>query len=304
MHCIDRGATPQKHKGKDGARCAADAEPGGSAGSGAGWYSGAVMRAMIVGVALALTGCGAGMLRAPVESGCNETGLEGCPQITEGVLLVVDGDKAAGLEKLKAGAGANQPAELVLFAKALKAIGALPGLQPHMAPIVEVCTVIEQLAEAREKELAAAKAESPTGAAAQGTAPAIADAAHEGRRGEGRRAVTADTDASRMITTMFVVTKENREVCDPRDPFGALMCGRAAVGPLVITDLDVPKGCTVYAASLPTGEQGPVWQLQIDGSRGGVRWLIGHGHRFVMRTESAIPDAACPLVWSGFRPYE
>jgi hypothetical protein len=47
-----------------------------------------------------------------------------CPELVDGVLLYVDGDKAGAQEKIRRGAAQNAPEELRKFAKALD--GVLP----------------------------------------------------------------------------------------------------------------------------------------------------------------------------------
>jgi hypothetical protein len=44
---------------------------------------------------LVLVGCGAAtaLIKAPVEQQCAGYGLKGCPDLVDGVLLYVDGDK-------------------------------------------------------------------------------------------------------------------------------------------------------------------------------------------------------------------
>jgi len=54
-------------------------------------------------VAFCATGCGASaaryVLESPISERCTSAGLKGCPQITDGILLVVEGDKEGGTAK-------------------------------------------------------------------------------------------------------------------------------------------------------------------------------------------------------------
>jgi hypothetical protein len=105
-----------------------------------------------------LVGCGGSakvVLKSPVESKCSSSGLKGCPELTEGVLVYVDGDEPKGKEMLVKGAAANAPADVKKFAKALKQLKKVPGAEPYTKKIVEIASILA----------AEAKKAAPAGAA-------------------------------------------------------------------------------------------------------------------------------------------
>lgn len=116
-----------------------------------------LMRAFLLLIPI-LVGCGGSVkvvLKSPVESKCNSSGLKGCPELTEGVLVYVEGDEVKGKEMLIKGAAANAPADVKKFAKAVKQLKKVPGAESYTKKIVEVATILA----------AEAKKAAPAGAA-------------------------------------------------------------------------------------------------------------------------------------------
>src|SRR5688572_12260929 len=72
-------------------------------------------------------GCAAGsmLVKVPVEQQCAGYGLRGCPELVDGVILYVDGDKPGAVHKLKEAAAKNSPEQIRPFAQAIK--GVVPG---------------------------------------------------------------------------------------------------------------------------------------------------------------------------------
>lgn len=92
-----------------------------------------------------LVGCGSSVqvvLKSPVESKCKSSGLKGCPELTEGVLVYVDGDEAKGKDMLIKGAAANAPADVKKFAKQVKKLKKIPGAESYTKKIVEVAKIL------------------------------------------------------------------------------------------------------------------------------------------------------------------
>lgn len=71
---------------------------------------------------------GASMLRGPIADRCASADLKGCDDISDGVVLVVGGDKEAGLKKVERGAGENSPERVRAFPDTLGDIASTPGL--------------------------------------------------------------------------------------------------------------------------------------------------------------------------------
>jgi hypothetical protein len=93
-----------------------------------------------------LTGCSSVslVLRTPVSNQCEATGLKGCPELTEGVLLYVEGDTQNGRKKLLEAASANAPQEVAKFAASLRTLGELPGVGEYMKPVMEVIAILSE----------------------------------------------------------------------------------------------------------------------------------------------------------------
>jgi hypothetical protein len=82
------------------------------------------------------------LLKNPVESKCGSAGLKGCPEMTEGVLLYVEGKEPEGKDKLIKGANENTPDKVKEFAKQLHALKEIPGAQKYTKKIVEVADIL------------------------------------------------------------------------------------------------------------------------------------------------------------------
>lgn len=91
-----------------------------------------------------LCACGGAsvIFKSPVDSKCNSTGLKGCPELTEGVLLYVDGNEEEGKVKLEHGAAANAPAKLKKFAKQIKALKKIPGAEKYTKTLVKIAEIL------------------------------------------------------------------------------------------------------------------------------------------------------------------
>ena len=109
-----------------------------------------------------LWACGSAqlILKSPIEERCGSAGLQGCPELTEGVLLFVEGKDADGKLKLEQAAAQNAPAKLRKFAKALRQLKKIPGTAQYMKPVNEVAKI-----------LASSKGDGSKGPAKAGGAP-------------------------------------------------------------------------------------------------------------------------------------
>ena len=72
------------------------------------------------------------ILKPPIEKQCGSAGLKGCPELTDGVLLYVQGDKPKGKEAILRGAAQNAPAKIRRFAQTLKELDKIPGTNAYM----------------------------------------------------------------------------------------------------------------------------------------------------------------------------
>src|SRR5271167_548745 len=78
------------------------------------------------------------ILKPPIENRCGAAGLKGCPELTDGVLLYVEGDKVKGKEALIKAAAQNAPAKVKQFAQALKELDKIPGTTAYMKQVMEI----------------------------------------------------------------------------------------------------------------------------------------------------------------------
>jgi hypothetical protein len=106
------------------------------------------MRSGVMVVALLSTGCGGAglLLKSPAESQCVEAGLKGCPQMAEGLVAFVEGDKARGQQLLGEGAAENAPDDLRKFADIVVLLGNIPGAKQYAGPVFEVAEVLRSKA--------------------------------------------------------------------------------------------------------------------------------------------------------------
>ncbi|MFT3767581.1 MAG: hypothetical protein QM820_19170 [Minicystis sp.] len=235
-----------------------------------------------------VVGCGSAqlVLKSPVESKCNSAGLKGCPELTEGVLLYVEGKKDEGKEKITAGAAQNAPAKVKQFAQGLRELKKVPGVADHMKPIMEVADI-----------LAASKG----GGGAKGRKGIGGAEAEEAAYGDD------ESTARREGGTVVAASVRGRVSCGNLP--GYAQCVLAAPGPLVITDLVVGEGCPaemIAAAARSADDLRSVrWIVRNPHGLGGERGLVRSGESlFIGVQSSAASDPRCSLTWSGYRPNE
>jgi hypothetical protein len=93
-----------------------------------------------------LVGCGGAhlILKPPVQEQCDKAKLKGCDEMTEGVLVYVEGDKPKGKDHIMRGAAQNAPDKVRQFAKAIKELplDKIPGAQKYTKIILEVADIL------------------------------------------------------------------------------------------------------------------------------------------------------------------
>jgi hypothetical protein len=267
--------------------------------------------------------CAAGsmLVKGPVEQQCAGYGLRGCPDLVDGVILYVDGDKPGAVHKLKEAAAKNSPEQIRPFAKALK--GVLPGeagaeialiLSGDVgpAPSQEPMRAAHE-APRRTSDAPTATTDTATGresdADAERKAPPAEVLRTTARLEHVEMALVAPVDPSRLVTesTSPQSGGQLQGACDLAGTNG--MCTMRPPGsPLVITDAVTPSACKtelfIGAADLEGKFE---WFVQTN-SPGfqGSRFLVKSGQwlAFVARgvpTNKAL-DPRCVVTWAGFRP--
>jgi len=237
-------------------------------------------------LACGAAGCGsAGLfLKSPVEDQCKSTGLHGCPELTEGTLAFVDGDRTKGAKMLAKGAALNSPKELKQFAEAISALGSLPGVSQYMGPVLEVAAILKGEKPVPGVEVDAGSASSPAGTGAN-------DA----------------TDAKHTSGMLYPARSDRRFSCAGDE---ASACVRSKNGPFLITDVSVTRECgdgaVMFSAAtdLPT-LSGARWIVSGPISNG--RWLVPDGDMLVVAVlgkagESIEPRRGCAISWSSSSP--
>lgn len=244
---------------------------------------------LLVSVLPILASCGSVqiILKPPVQDRCASTGLQGCAELTEGVLLYVEGDKVGGKAKLTSGAAQNAPEKVKQFAQALRELKKVPGIEAHVKPLMEVADILAK------------------GGATKGGAKAA-----KGKKGGGFG--RGDTEAAAYAADEATARREGGTVV----PGGGVSCGMLpgyaycsflAQGPLVITELvtggDCPAEVVVAASRVPVTLTSLRWVVRdpagLDGQRGFVR---PDESLFVGVQGAGAADPRCTLTWSGYRP--
>jgi hypothetical protein len=277
---------------------------------------------MLAGCAM-VAGCAAGsmMVKGPVQQQCAGYGLQGCPELVDGVVLYLDGEKAAARLKLKRALAKNSPEQIRPFAKVLK--DTVPGeagaeLAEILSGEIDVEAVIPP---APSSTLATAPtAVDPAPASrvlASVGAPQAKTTDEDDARDPSRSAVhgaepvllaiAASVDPSRLLTESITPLRDAaRYECELLGK--PSVCVRRQAGPVVVTDVVAPTGCTaeLYVAAADTG--------------GAIRWAFPvtaagtHGAHFFVRGDEQLTvavrggalaqagDVRCAAIWSGFRP--
>lgn len=268
---------------------------------------------------VALGGCsGASMLlKTPIADECATTGLKGCPEIAEGMLLYVEGDKAAALQKLARGAARNSPEQVEAFAKALLALKSVPGAEPYAALLDEATEVLVEHAGADEgrsrtdEDVRSAETTASCGA-----------------RLPGQPTLTADTDPAQAIGGVVAPHR-------PDPAADATLCrvvaGSAATcrvvrpGTAYLTDLvSLGSDCVGQFVAVLRKDQVRRYALEGPFNLHGARLLLRPGDTLVFgQREGAMhrspeapqetsdvvleevdPRHLCDVLWSGFKPYQ
>ena len=266
--------------------------------------------------ALLLFGCGASqmVLKDPIANKCANSGLQGCDELTDGILLYVDGNKVEGEAKLKQGAAANSPDKVKAFAQNLEPIMQLPGVSSYSGSLKAVIHILATSADAHEPTEAgqaatAAKTTQEPQAGHATVAPAV----------EAATTVTLppNLDISRLRTrTFFPATDDKATTCDEgilAAPNRTCTRVKAFLGPLVLTNVHLSAGCPDELLIFSEGSEHSVrWilatppgvALTVNG--GGL--LVPQDDVFYVGARSNVgplhKDVRCAVTFSGWRPKE
>jgi hypothetical protein len=237
----------------------------------------------------ALAGCGGSItivLKSPVESKCKSAGLKGCPDLTKGVLVYVEGQKDEGKDLLIRGSAENSPAKVKKFAKMIRELKQIPGASRYAGPLFEVADI-----------LASAK-----GAAKGGPAQGGAEEGEEPAEG----APLPPNAGPREGGTVALASTSDRAPCGGVGA-GFGYCAVIATGPLTLTELTVGAGCPgelVVASVKARGSvEVPRWVARNPHGAADARATVNPREILVVGVQaSAANDPRCSLTWAGYRP--
>ena len=91
------------------------------------------MKFFIIALTVLLSGCGVGSLvKFPVNHACKQKGLNGCENITDGIVYYVEGEKQKGIEEFKVALEKNSPEKIKHF---LSSIQTIPELKEFLEEV-------------------------------------------------------------------------------------------------------------------------------------------------------------------------
>jgi hypothetical protein len=263
------------------------------------------------------------LLKSPVSNQCANAGLQGCDELSEGVLLHLDGKTAEARPKLAKGAAQNSPEKVKKFLELLQTLKETPGAGKYAASLDQVVAVLKADIRGPERspnDVSEGEAidRSHSASRERGNGPM----AHGDRRG----VVTADTDIGQIRDGLVKAPTGSPRWCT--EVFGrGTTCRVLSRGPLFLTDLS-PMGndCEGQFVAVMEGIQVRA-KVESPVRVHGARIVVVEKHTLVLGQrplepfetgdEAAEPEdvvtvvldetpeeRTCSLYWSGFVPYE
>ena len=267
---------------------------------------------LLVGSLFLAVGCNLSaslVLKTPVANQCTKAGLQGCDQLTEGLLLFLDGEKDEGLRLVTDVAAKNPPEKVRKYVAMLRTLESAPGAKKFVEPLDELLDVLQS-----------STGPGATPSRKKGTST-NAVAVIEEVSPEPSRVVTAPTDLHRARFGTALAPRYSNPRCEQL--FGKqARCGAIVRGPLIVTDLrSIGRTCEQQTIAViePDGTtvtlDGP---LAIHGARIPLlddQMLVlvrrsANGQRQIANkateTEQPTPSESvpCELMWSAYVPYE
>lgn len=250
----------------------------------------------------------------PVDSKCQSYGLKGCPELVDGAIAYVEGNKPLAIQKIEAARSLNTPAQLKQFASALRTIGEA---SDSGQPLVEVAALLTGEAGGAKIVVTDAVATAGPAAPAGAAAPTVSTTPASPPADSGRRrtrpeeyvllALTAPNDPMRQVTETVLVADVPAANCQIGG--SPATCARRRQGPVIIIDVVASEECGsrvfLLAAESDTPAFGYLWMLpaRTQGVHGGHFAVRGGQWVFVGVKPPSKPqaaDRACFVTWSGF----
>jgi hypothetical protein len=229
------------------------------------------------------------LLKPPLMAGCQKAGLPKCPELSDGVIQYVDGDKAkaeATIRVALVGASPEKVQALVLVLKSL------PGASDRLAGVIDFL---------EGKGSSGASSTLSSGASSEAGNPS------------GGTEISGFTHL--RAATIEIVGNPRAKGCEALTYAGASeargLCLEVAEGPLVVTDLQWPDGCPAETFAAAGNSDQPIWFLHTENGKGfvmhggalivpaGAPFFAGHRFAGATATQPSLP---CAVTWAGRRP--
>jgi hypothetical protein len=298
------------------------------------------MKYALLGCIALITGCthltANAVLKAPVTDKCTSTGLKGCPELVDGMLLYAQGDEVSGQRKLREGIAQNSPEDVKRYAKTLLELSGLPGAKEFAGPVVEVASFLASQADAAGPPEATPAAVAVAANVASSQQP-DRYALHEANRTRSTTkaepqeplefdapvSATAQRDRSEVLLySINAASDPTRMITDSSSPATALVaipcmigdlaakCVKLKAGPLVVTDVVALTGCpdSLFMGSGPeTGSNGLRWLIEAQPTAVTGARLLVRGNEWLYaavrpKGKEYSRDPRCVVTWSAFLP--
>jgi hypothetical protein len=238
-------------------------------------------------------------LEKPIAGRCESSGLSACSEITEGVIMYVEGDQRLAYQKLHVAASLSEPEDVMAFAAALKTVNREPGASKHGAALDELSDLLSREAKVaatqseaevtnpsppkrRKSATAAAKStnvkpDTDDGVTIEPVAMLAAAESISKKTLPPAPAVAQPIPAGQMVplaqvegrTVVPAIDEGNRAcvlngIMSPSAQSSRGYCVRAVKGPIVVTDLHSSTACPaeLFAISVVPGDLStPRWAV-------------------------------------------
>lgn len=246
-------------------------------------------------------GCNASLqlaLKQPIQKECVSTGLHGCAELTDGVLLYVQGEHDEARKKIQVGAAENEPAKLHAFAEKIRDLKGLPGADEYGGPLFEVADLLAPESGARHAK------SSPDEVASKTSAPGSDD----------RPATSLHPVAGTLVPAADRRARPCQLYTDApweSDPDAVVArCVNIATGPAILTDIQTTGVCHDLLAVGAGTPENPRWVLVGEPSAlvavHGAHYPIATGETLFIaqagaRADSLTHGSACIITWAAER---
>jgi hypothetical protein len=272
--------------------------------------------AWVSSLALSSLGCGAAqtIVKKQIDDRCTAMGVRGCPEIAEGALAYVDGDKEKAAEKLKAAASKNSSGQMKKLARELTpVVDAIGGDTGNALKEVLAILAAEPAEESAEPGHQGAQ---PSGPMPAEELARIASGAVAPRNAPEQANLDLDRLRSGMVEPgddPHAAPCESGLLTSDGRPCSRV---RLFVGPLVVTNVFTSGGCPdeLFVASGALDD--PHWLLLVlpnDRANISGQFVVEDGEELYAGVRpAASPGAAeapahtdlrCSVVWSGYKPH-